>query len=136
MADPARIFRLGRFGALALGMLVAACAPNLGPLPKLMPATHFAAARSFAVPRTTWPSDNWWLRFHDPELTALITEGLKGAPDLEIAAARLRLAAAAAEEAGANELPSLNGCVGDGNKAQCQQRLSQVHQALPTPQLA
>ena len=109
MTDPARKLRLTRFVVLAFVGLVAACAPNLGPLPKFAPITNFATTRSFAVPKTSWPSDKWWLQFHDPELTTLITEGLKGAPDLEIAAARLRLATSAAEEAGAAELPSLNG---------------------------
>jgi NodT family efflux transporter outer membrane factor (OMF) lipoprotein len=103
------MLRLARFGTLFFFALLAACAPNLGPMPKLAAVSSFATARSFSAPRASWPSDNWWVQFHDPELTALINEGLKGAPDLKIAAARLRIAAAAAEEAGAAGLPALNG---------------------------
>ncbi len=106
MKERIRTLRLAALGVVGL---VAACAPNLGPLPTLPDASGFATTRSFSVAKAPWPTSNWWVQFHDPELTALITEGLKGAPDLKIAAARLRLAAAAAEEAGASELPSLNG---------------------------
>ena len=109
MIERVRLVHLARFAALGVAGLVAACAPSLGPLPKLATASSFATAHSFSVPKTSWPNDNWWVQFHDPELTALITEGLRGAPDLKIASARLRVAAAAAEEVGASELPALNG---------------------------
>ncbi|MDE2466535.1 MAG: efflux transporter outer membrane subunit [Alphaproteobacteria bacterium] len=109
MKDLVRMTRRGRVAALAVAGLAAACAPNLGKLPHLATPSDFATRRSFAVPETHWPAQNWWLQFHDSELTALITEGLKGAPDLRIAEARLRQAAGVAEEAGATELPSLNG---------------------------
>jgi NodT family efflux transporter outer membrane factor (OMF) lipoprotein len=61
-----------------------------------------------------WPDARWWAGFGDAQLDALIAEGLTGSPDVALAAARLRSAAALAQQAGAALGPSLaiEGAVG------------------------
>ena len=56
-----------------------------------------------------WPVDGWWQAYGDPQLDALIAEGLTNAPDVATAAARFRKAQAMADNAGAALLPTLDG---------------------------
>jgi NodT family efflux transporter outer membrane factor (OMF) lipoprotein len=74
----------------------------------------YATRQSFAAPERAWPSDQWWLDYRDPQLTALIEEGLAHAPDMRIAAERFARAQAVAGQVASRELPSLsaNGDVG------------------------
>jgi NodT family efflux transporter outer membrane factor (OMF) lipoprotein len=37
-----------------------------------------------------WPSQQWWIKLNDPQLTQLITEGLTGSPNIAAAQARLQ----------------------------------------------
>lgn len=92
-------------GAAAYACLVA-CAPSLGPEPKLAQPAAFASDRSLDAPPVDWPTDAWWRLYPDPQLDALIQEALKGSPDLKTAAARVRAAESAAEQAGSKRLPS------------------------------
>ncbi len=116
--------RGGRFAALALGttVLLGACAPDLGPRPEPTPLSAYQTRQSFAAPAAAWPSDAWWTVYHDPQLTGLIDEALKGAPDIRIAEARLRLAQAQAEQAGAATLPELSG---NGSVQETRQSINQ-----------
>ncbi len=113
MSRPPRTTALPR-GAplLALGAsiatLLSACAPDLGPPPKLSRLQGYATAKSFDAPDAQWPSDDWWTAYGDPQLDSLMAEALKGAPDLRIAEARVRQAEAEAEQAGAKRFPSLS----------------------------
>ena len=95
--------------AAASALALSACAnlPDMGAAPRPKPAEAFAASQSLAAPARDWPSDSWWTAYGDPELDALIDEGLKGSPDL--AAAQARLAKAEAYKAGAEAktLPTL-----------------------------
>jgi outer membrane protein TolC len=59
-----------------------------------------------------WPELDWWKRFGDPQLDALIEEGLAGSPNIRLAQARLDQANAAARIAGAGRTPQL-GASGD-----------------------
>lgn len=88
---------------------LAGCAPDLGAKPELQSPASLSSPQSFAAPAAAWPSEDWWTQFHDPELSALIEEGLKGTPDLAIAEARMREAEAQAQQAGAAQWPSLEG---------------------------
>ncbi len=99
--------RLFALSGVALGLLTA-CAPNLGPLPKFSAPDAYASARTFDVPTTAWPADDWWAAYQDPQLDSLMAEALEGAPDLRIAEARVRQAEAQAQQAGANRYPSLS----------------------------
>ena len=88
---------------------LAGCAPDLGEAPRIQPPTAYADAKSFAAPKADWPSDAWWKVYGDPQLDQLIDEALANSPDLKVAAARARGAAAMAEVAGANLWPTVAG---------------------------
>ncbi|OHT18978.1 Multidrug resistance outer membrane protein MdtP precursor [Sphingomonas haloaromaticamans] len=96
--------------------LLAACAPvpDLGAAPRPLAAGSIMATQSFAAGETAWPQAGWWQAYGDAQLSALIDEGLKGAPDLAAAAARLRKADALAQQAGAALLPSLDASASGG----------------------
>lgn len=55
-----------------------------------------AASDSEAFTRGDWPADNWWNRFQDPQLEALIEMGLAQNPKIDVAAAHAQIAAAEA----------------------------------------
>jgi NodT family efflux transporter outer membrane factor (OMF) lipoprotein len=96
-------------------LLLSACAtvPGLDPAPQVAPAQAYAAGQTFADAGAPWPQLDWWRGYGDPQLDALIAEGLAGSPDLAAAAARVRQAEGYAQQAGAARLPSvdLNGSV-------------------------
>ncbi len=68
---------------------------------------ELGSSNSFAVPVAAWPSDQWWNVYGDAQLNALIDEALKNAPDLDLAQARLKAAAAQVQGAGATRLPEV-----------------------------
>lgn len=92
-------------GAALLGL--AACAPDLGPLPVEKPPETYAAQKSFTAPQSNWPDADWWTVYGDDQLNALVAEGVANAPDLKRAEARLREADATAQQSGASLLPKL-----------------------------
>ncbi|MBB5710931.1 efflux transporter outer membrane subunit [Sphingomonas xinjiangensis] len=97
--------------AAAGAALLSACAtvPDLGTRPEPRASQSFAATQSLASDATAvvWPGDHWWADYGDAQLSGLIEEALRGAPDLAAAAARLRSAQGYAEQAGAARLPSV-----------------------------
>lgn len=99
--------------ALLAASLAAAggCAqiPSLGVPPVLKPVDRLGSARSFSAPVMAWPGDHWWQAYGDPQLDALIEEALRDSPDLMKARARLQLASAAFQGAGAALMPEVNG---------------------------
>ncbi len=109
-------------GALLGSTLLAGCAPlpHLGAPPEPRPAASFAAAQTLSrgMIADAWPATDWWRAYGDPQLTALIEEGLKGAPSIEIAAARLRAAQGSRQQTGARLLPKLDA---NGNVAEAKQ---------------
>ncbi len=86
-----------------------ACAPVLGPQPKLSQAMAYGTSASFAAPAADWPTDRWWEVYGDPQLDALETEALQGAPNLKAAEARVRSAQASVEASRAALLPQFSG---------------------------
>ncbi|MFT4102912.1 MAG: efflux transporter outer membrane subunit [Burkholderiaceae bacterium] len=97
--------------------VLAACASPAG----LAPSGHLRDADSAAATRTladtagfaaAWPSEDWWRGFGDPQLDALIEEALAGSPDMEIADARVRQAAAQAGLADAARQPTVGARAG------------------------
>ena len=60
------------------------------------------------APEVSWPSDRWWHDFGDPQLSALIEEGLAGATDLRVAQARFARAEALVGQSRSRLLPTLN----------------------------
>ena len=99
-----------RAAALAATLMTGACAsiPDLGPKPEMSAPAQFASAKSLASKQASWPSDGWWVRYGDAQLTRLIDEALVGSPDLEAAAARMRAAEGFAQRAGAALLPTVD----------------------------
>lgn len=97
-------------------LLLGGCAglPKQGAAPAMRPASAFTSAASLAAPETSWPSDRWWEGFGDPQLTALIEEGLSAATDLRVAQARFERAEALVRQARSRLLPSIqvNGEIG------------------------
>ncbi|WP_447929299.1 efflux transporter outer membrane subunit [Sphingopyxis fribergensis] len=95
------------FLTTAIFGLLAGCAsvPDLGPNPVPAPAEAFESSAALADAQGQWPTEGWWQGFGDAQLDTLIGEGLKGSPDVAIAAARVRAAEAMAQQAGAALLP-------------------------------
>jgi len=106
--------RLIRFaGCTAIAAGLAGCAvPDLGPPPVLASADTYASRNSFAsngpASNATWPAAQWWRGYGDAQLDTLITEALAGSPDIAIAAARVRTARGAVQQAGAANQPRLD----------------------------
>jgi len=98
--------------ALASALLAAGCASFDGLAPKSQRAdpASLAAKASLAEvkPSAVWPAANWWQRFGDPQLDALIEEALAGNPGIASARARIDRARALAASAGAALAPQGN----------------------------
>ncbi len=105
---PARRFR----SALNLGSLLvlAACAQLPAPAERtaLASPADLPSAQTLAAPQSDWPVERWWAGYGDAQLEALVDEALRGAPDLALATARLRLAEAATQGAAAALRPQLS----------------------------
>ncbi|MBC2670373.1 efflux transporter outer membrane subunit [Novosphingobium piscinae] len=96
--------------AAGTAALLAGCAPvpRLGVAPPPLAQAGTAATQSLAPTvgaPSAWPGEGWWQAYGDPQLDALVAEGLSAAPDIALAQARLDRAAALARSAGAARLP-------------------------------
>jgi len=100
--------RLTLLLAASLG-LASGCAqiPRLDPSPAMRKIDDFGISNSFAATVAAWPGDQWWRAYGDPQLDALIEEALHNAPDLDLAQARLKAAAAQVQGAVATRLPEV-----------------------------
>ncbi len=84
-------------------------------------AGNLAASRSVRdVPAADWPGKDWWRRFNDPQLDALIDEAIAANPSLKIAEARLRKARAQVEGTRSALQPKV-----DGSLTMMQERYSE-----------
>lgn len=106
---PASFVRLST--ALATALL-AACASTGGLAPQATPmqADAIAAQRALSGARLApaqWPQERWWTVLGDPQLDALIEEGLAGSPSIDAADARTRKAIAQAGLVDALRKPTL-----------------------------
>ncbi len=80
------------------------------PAPRRVAAGVTDTQRVFRdLPQAGWPTTAWWKAFGDPQLDALIDEGLSGSPTLAEAAARVRVAQALTAEAVSASLPKVSG---------------------------
>ena len=92
----------------ALTLSACASLPEAASAPQPKAAAAYATSQSLVAPERAWPTDSWWRAYGDPELDALIEDGVKGSPDLAAATARLQKAAALEAGAEAKTLPSLS----------------------------
>ena len=107
-----RIIGQGRLAAIAtlVALLAAGCASfrGLAPQAQRTDAATLAARASLAdakLTAATWPAADWWRRFGDPQLDALVSEALAGNPGMASARARIDRALALAASAGAALAP-------------------------------
>lgn len=93
--------------------LLTACTVHapLKPLPE-DPGANASFARTAGLAQGQWPDREWWQGFNDPQLAALIQEGLASSPDMEVALARLHAAEARMAGTRAPLTPSIDGSVG------------------------
>lgn len=98
-------------GALA-ALLLAGCVTSAG----LSPQARIESPGELAISRTvsgapvsaaSWPADDWWTRFGDPQLDRLMAEALAQSPTLKQAEARTREALAAASGADSMRFPQV-----------------------------
>lgn len=104
-----KLIRIG--GCASVAAALAGCAvPDLGPRPELAAPGAYASRDSLAtVSDAAWPAAQWWRAYGDTQLDTLIAEALAGSPDIAIAAARVRTAQGAVQQAGAANQPTLDG---------------------------
>ena len=83
-------------GVIGLSVLVAGCAvPDTGPRAVLHEASQLQAQATLGdviLSDAAWPQGNWWERYADAQLNALVAEALKLSPTLKMAEARVRQA--------------------------------------------
>jgi NodT family efflux transporter outer membrane factor (OMF) lipoprotein len=96
----------------ALCIALAGCASSGGlhTTGTLTDARNLKTEQSLAsVPlsATAWPTQDWWVSYGDPQLTALIDEALQDNPSLDVAQARARQAQAAADSVDAGRKPQV-----------------------------
>ena len=104
--------------AVLLALLAGCAAPPSRPPPPLRtqaPLAGVAADRTAA-----WPAIDWWQRYRDPQLDALVRQALAHSPSLAAAEARVRGAAALAGAQAA-----LGGAQLDASAQTARQRLSE-----------
>jgi NodT family efflux transporter outer membrane factor (OMF) lipoprotein len=109
-----------------LGLALSGCTvgPDYRKPPESLGEFHGAAAlegRQSLVPSP--PLDRWWSGFEDPELTRIVQRALDQNLDLAAALARVQQARAAAREAGAQLLPSVD----------LTAQATRIHQSLESP---
>lgn len=99
-----------RVAGTALSLALAGCVavPDADVHPAMETAASIEADQTLAARgNTAWPPDQWWRLARDPQLTALIEEGLANSPQVAVAVARVRRAEAEAQRVGAARLPSI-----------------------------
>ncbi|MEI6440491.1 MAG: efflux transporter outer membrane subunit [Alphaproteobacteria bacterium] len=96
---------------LAGAALLSGCAaiPDMGPKPSLLGPDTLKVAVATPQQGNASPAtdDSWWTRYGDPQLNGLVAQALSQSPTLVEANARLRAAAARADQSLANTRPTL-----------------------------
>ena len=117
--------------AALIALFVAGCASYRGIEHRSTPAdaSNLQAEKSLGAESDSgaWPELDWWKRFGDAQLDALVDEALAGSPNIRLARARLDAALAAAQVAGAPLKPQVSAS-GDVTR----QRFSE-HYIFPPP---
>lgn len=90
-----------------LVFMLAACAPEHASVSPIK-AQATAASVNTQLSRTSWPKNEWWKDYNDPQLNSLIAKALKDAPDMQIARQRITLAEAQAKATMAADGPQID----------------------------
>jgi NodT family efflux transporter outer membrane factor (OMF) lipoprotein len=110
--DPmTRLLRPAAISVLALALAACASSRGLAPQGQLTDTATLQSTRSLgdaALSPADWPASDWWRALGDPQLDALVAEGLQGSPSLAGADARLSQALAQAGASDAARKPSLS----------------------------
>jgi NodT family efflux transporter outer membrane factor (OMF) lipoprotein len=88
-------------------LVLAGCASqgDIRPTQQLSEATAYGATAA----QTPWPTGRWWSEYGDSELERLVDTALAGQPSLKTVQARLQIAQAGADAAGAARYPRVDG---------------------------
>lgn len=99
---------LPAIGLLAALALLSGCAalPDMGSAPQTKPLQQYQNTQSLPSGQDQWANSQWWLKYDDAQLSQLMDEALRQAPDLAAARARVKRAEGLAQQAGAALLPS------------------------------
>ncbi|MBE8590362.1 efflux transporter outer membrane subunit [Pseudomonas sp. MAFF 301449] len=104
-----------RFLSFALALLLSGCSfGDLKPHSQLMQPDDVGetlASDGMKLSPATWPTQNWWSSYRDPQLDDLVHEALADSPTLLSAAARVHQAGALEAVEGAQLLPSLSAAI-------------------------
>jgi NodT family efflux transporter outer membrane factor (OMF) lipoprotein len=121
-------------GTAALALSACAAGPDYRPSKPSLPAAYEnqAALAARSTNQTAPPLESWWTGFDDPELVSIIRRVLAQNLDLSASIARVTQARAAAQEAGARELPEaqLDGSVA-AQRQSLNSPLGKIASALP-----
>ena len=112
MVFPPSLFPVRRtLSAAGVTLALAGCASfsGIGTHATLQPAAGFSTTLTLPDQGGSWPTAQWATEFGGPQLQALVDEALAGNPGLQVAAARVAAAQAAADATGATALPSVGG---------------------------
>ncbi len=72
-------------------------------LPDVSEVNDYGYQQSLNVSENiSWPTQDWWFRYQDPQLNQLINEAFSDSPNLKMAQARLKNAQGIAQQAGAS----------------------------------
>ncbi|MXO97703.1 efflux transporter outer membrane subunit [Altererythrobacter xixiisoli] len=82
--------------------------PQLDPAQRVIEPQQFDADQALAAPLAEWPTDEWWHRYGDSQLDALIAQGIAHAPTLAVAEARIRRAEARISNARSANAPQID----------------------------
>ncbi|MEN7430470.1 efflux transporter outer membrane subunit [Chromobacterium sp. TRC.1.1.SA] len=97
-------------GLSAALTLLGGCAmvPDMGPAPQIKPLQQYQNTQSLPASDGVWANEQWWKKYGDAQLNALMDEALSQAPDLAAARARIERAEGLAQQAGAARLPGVD----------------------------
>lgn len=82
--------------------------PDMGPAPQIKPLQQYQNTQSLPASDGVWANEQWWKKYGDAQLNALMDEALSQAPDLAAARARIERAEGLAQQAGAARLPGVD----------------------------
>ncbi|KKB63964.1 MarR family transcriptional regulator [Robbsia andropogonis] len=104
------VLRVALLASTVASLTLSGCANYAGIHSDKQPAalSHFDTAQSLPLQGGNWPTMQWATTFGDPQLQALIDEGIANSPTIAEAQARLNQAAAYTGNAAAALLPHVN----------------------------